>query len=105
MKQHLHPQAVGFEGGSSQPRSTELILPDKDASGLAAYLQLFTCVFSNASVSDMESRVAELEASVQVHPLWDVFFQLMCHPVPQVRFHNSPFPNPSCSTFSGHNAR
>jgi hypothetical protein len=81
----LHPQALGFEAGTSQQRSTELILPDKDASGLAAYLQLFTRVFSNASLSDTEAWVAELEGSIQVQHLWDLFFQLMCHPVPQVR--------------------
>ena len=48
------------------------------------YLHLFTCVFSNASLNETETWMAELESSVQVPHLWDLFFQLMCHPVPQV---------------------
>ena len=81
-------QTLGYEGGSSQQRSTELILPDKDASGLAAYLYLFTCVFSNAPLNETETWLAELESSVQVQHLWELFFQLMCHPVPQVLLHS-----------------
>ena len=69
----------------SLPRQQhDLRLPETDAEGLAAYLHLFTQIFSTASVADIESWTSQLEASIRKQPLWGIFFQLMCHPVPQV---------------------
>lgn len=67
-------------------------MPDADARGLAAYLAVFARVFANAAASDVERWTAELEALVGVRPLWHLFFQLMCHPVPQAS-HAQPLPN------------
>lgn len=69
----------------SLPRQQqEMRLPETDAEGLASYLHLLTQIFSTASVSDVESWISQLEASIKKQPLWAIFFQLMCHPVPQV---------------------
>ena len=79
----MRTQALGHEGGSQQ-RGTELVVPEEDARGLAAYLELFAQIFREASLADVEAWTSELEGLVNVRPLWELFFQLMCHPVPQV---------------------
>lgn len=68
-----------------QQRPPELVVPDEDARGLAAYLRLFARILSEASLADVEAWRLELEGVTNVRPLWEIFFQLMCHPVPQVR--------------------
>ena len=78
----VYAQALGHEGGSQQ-RGTDLIVPEEDARGLAAYLELFAQIFREASLADIEAWTSELEGLVNVRPLWEIFFQLMCHPVPQ----------------------
>lgn len=62
----------------------ELMVPDSDASALAAYLQLLARVVSNGPPARVPSWVAAWEAQSLVSPLWELLFQLMCHPVPQV---------------------
>ena len=74
----------GSQELSLQRQQQELRLPETDADGLASYLHLLTQIFSTASVSDVESWISQLEASIKKQPLWAIFFQLMCHPVPQV---------------------
>lgn len=75
---------VGHDAPQAQQRGSELIVPQQDAEGLAAYLSLFTQIFSIAPVSSIATWTAQLESSTKAQPLWAVFFQLMCHPVPQV---------------------
>lgn len=41
-------------------------------------------VFRDCDFSQVEGWVGTLEEQSQITPLWEVFFQLMCHPVPQV---------------------
>lgn len=74
-------QEFGIE---QQNRSGELVISLKDASAMRAYLQLLTKILNSASSSDFDSFVAALEQTVQVKPLWSLFLQLMCCPVPQV---------------------
>ena len=42
-------------------------------------------VFRDCDSSQVEGWVSTLEEQSQITPLWEVFFQLMCHPVPQVQ--------------------
>ena len=76
-------QAVHPDAGTNTS-SAELIVPEEDALGLAAYLNLFARIFVEGSLADVDQWTAELEALVNVRPLWEIFFTLMCHPVPQV---------------------
>ena len=62
----------------------EEIIPADDAAGLAAFLHLLACVLRNAEAGEMEERVRQLEGIAGVAPLWELLFQLMCFPVPQV---------------------
>lgn len=41
-------------------------------------------VFRDCDPNQVEGWVRDLEGQSQISPLWEVFFQLMCHPVPQV---------------------
>ncbi|KAI9686475.1 MAG: hypothetical protein M1812_008596, partial [Candelaria pacifica] len=73
----------GQDAHQQPQRSTELIVPEQDAEGLAAYLHLFTRIFSTAPIAAVITWTAQLETATKAQPLWGVFFQLMCHPVPQ----------------------
>lgn len=42
-------------------------------------------VFRDCAPSQVEGCMSTLEEQSQITPLWEVFFQLMCHPVPQVQ--------------------
>ena len=68
----MRTQALGHEGGSQQ-RGTELVVPEEDARGLAAYLELFAQIFREASLADVEAWTSELEGLVNVRPLWELF--------------------------------
>ena len=41
-------------------------------------------VFRDCEGGEVEGWVRDLEEQSHIAPLWEVFFQLMCHPVPQV---------------------
>lgn len=60
------------------------IVPEADAAGLVAYLRLFTRVMRDGAPGAVAAWLHALEEAAGVAPLWEVFFQLMCHPVPQV---------------------
>ena len=53
-------------------------------------------VFRDCDPNQVEGWVQDLEEQSQISPLWEVLFQLMCHPVPQVtnafsaRLHQTP---------------
>lgn len=81
--QLIHVLQSGQEVSQTQ-QLAELRLPEKDAEGLAAYLHLFARIFSTASLQDLEAWSVQLETQTNRQPLWSVFFQLMCTPVPQV---------------------
>ena len=66
----------------------EEIIPASDAAGLAAFLHLLACVLRNAEAGEMEERIRQLEVIAGVAPLWELLFQLMCFPVPQVNPQN-----------------
>ena len=66
-------------------------MPDSDAQALVAYLKLLAKVFREGSVLGEGSSTSPviawmhvLEEETGARPLWEVMFQLMCHPVPQV---------------------
>ena len=64
-----------------------MLVPDADVQGLAAYLRLFRRVFEQGAPTEVGAWMHALESEVGASPLWEVFFQLMCHPVPQVLLH------------------
>ena len=75
-----------------QLRHPEGVVPDSDAQALVAYLKLLAKVFREGSVPGEGSSTSPviawmhvLEEETGARPLWEVMFQLMCHPVPQVR--------------------
>ena len=41
-------------------------------------------VFRDGAASQIGSWISELQSESSITPLWEVMFQLMCHPVPQV---------------------
>lgn len=61
------------------------IVPEADVAGLAAFLRLFARVMANGAAGLVAGWVHALEEECAVSPLWEVFVQLMCHPVPQAR--------------------
>ena len=74
-----------------QPRHPEGVVPSSDAQALVAYLNLLAKVFREGSVPSEGSSTGPVVAWMHVledetgaRPLWEVMFQLMCHPVPQV---------------------
>ena len=74
-----------------QLRHPEGVVPDSDAQALVAYLKLLAKVFREGSVPGEGSTASPviawmhvLEEETGARPLWEVMFQLMCHPVPQV---------------------
>lgn len=74
-----------------QLRHPEGVVPDSDAQALVAYLKLLAKVFREGSVPGEGSSTSPviawmhvLEEETGARPLWEVMFQLMCHPVPQV---------------------
>ena len=74
-----------------QLRHPEGVVPDSDARALVAYLKLLAKVFREGSVPGEGSSTSPviawmhvLEEETGARPLWEVMFQLMCHPVPQV---------------------
>ncbi|KAK9829639.1 hypothetical protein WJX72_007011 [[Myrmecia] bisecta] len=69
--------------GESAAQAVEFMLPQSDAQGLAAYVRLFARVIQEGSEADVVAWVHTLEEDIQASPLWEVLFQLMCHPVPQ----------------------
>ena len=70
---------------ADQSKPAELVVSTRDATGLRAYLRILTIILKTASASDFDLFVSDLEQLVQIKPLWSLFLQLMCHPVPQVR--------------------
>ena len=66
------------------------MVPAGDAAALAAYVRLLGVVASSGSAGQRAARLAAWEQSAQVAPLWELLFQLMCCPVPQVRFPMRP---------------
>jgi len=42
-------------------------------------------VFRDGAASQVGAWISELQSESSISPLWEVMFQLMCHPVPQVR--------------------
>jgi len=42
-------------------------------------------VFRDGAASQVGGWMSELQSESSISPLWEVMFQLMCHPVPQVR--------------------
>jgi hypothetical protein len=60
-------------------------VPEADAAGLAAYLRLFARVMAGGADGAVAGWAAALEEEAGVAPLWELLFQLMCHPVPQAR--------------------
>ncbi|KAK9817460.1 hypothetical protein WJX74_003584 [Apatococcus lobatus] len=69
---------------SAENKLEEEIVPASDAAGLAAFLDLLACVLRNTEEGEIEERVRQLETIAGVAPLWELLFQLMCFPVPQV---------------------
>ena len=67
-----------------QGKGQELVISDRDAAALQAYLGLLTAILRAAAEGDFENCIAELEQMSQNKPLWSLLLQLMCHPVPQV---------------------
>ncbi|CAK0757624.1 hypothetical protein CVIRNUC_002556 [Coccomyxa viridis] len=74
----------------SQPRHPEGVVPNSDAQALVAYLNLLAKVFREGNVPGEGSSTGPVVAWMHVledetgaRPLWEVMFQLMCHPVPQ----------------------
>lgn len=74
-----------------QLRHPEGVVPDSDAQALVAYLKLLAKVFREGSAPSEGSTASPviawmhvLEEETGARPLWEVMFQLMCHPVPQV---------------------
>ena len=60
------------------------MVPASDAAALAAYVRLLAQVAAAGSMEQQAARLAAWEQSAQVAPLWELLFQLMCYPVPQV---------------------
>ena len=56
---------------------------------MVAYLRLFARVMAGGAAGAVVGWVHALEEEVGVAPLWEVLFQLMCYPVPQVRSQGS----------------
>ena len=80
-----HP---GVNRGGAPPhhhRPLDLMVPESDARALAAYLHLLTRVLRNGPPQRVPAWVADWETQSLVTPLWELLFQLMCHPVPQAR--------------------
>ncbi len=63
-------------------------MPANDAAGMAAFLHLLAAVLRNAEEGEAGERVRQLEAKAGLAPLWELLFQLMCFPVPQVTLLN-----------------
>lgn len=73
------------------------MVPESDAQALGAYLHLLARVVARGPPARVQAWVGEWEALCLVTPLWELPFQLMCHPVPQVSApHPPPRPLGSC---------
>ena len=64
----------------------EEIVPANDAAGMAAFLRLLAAVLRSAEEGERGERIRFLEAKAGLgsSPMWELLFQLMCFPVPQV---------------------
>ena len=84
-------QQENAQAQHSQLRNPEGVVPDSDTQALVAYLALLAKVFREGNVpsegsagSPVIAWMHVLEEETGARPLWEVMFQLMCHPVPQV---------------------
>ena len=69
----------------SRPGPADALVPESDAAGLTAFLRLLARVFGEGGADEAAAWMRLLEEEAGVAPLWEPLFQLMCHPVPQVR--------------------
>ncbi|KAK9838304.1 hypothetical protein WJX81_003260 [Elliptochloris bilobata] len=77
------PQIAGNGAATEVGAGGAAIVPEADAAGMVAYLRLFARVMAGGAPGAVAGWVRALEEEVGVAPLWEVLFQLMCHPVPQ----------------------
>ncbi len=84
-------QADRSVGGRDDPQSrttttsaTPSTMPESDAQALTAFLQLLARVVGQGAREHVRMWLREVEEAVGVSPLWELFFQLLCHPVPSV---------------------
>ena len=82
--QHLDTMPCAQGGQDSQARRPELMVPASDSAALAAYVRLLASLAASGSLEQRAQRLASWEQAAQVAPLWELLFQLMCYPVPQV---------------------
>ena len=61
--------------------AAECVLSQTNADVQKVWLQ----VFRDGAASQVGAWMSELQSESSISPLWEVMFQLMCHPVPQVR--------------------
>ncbi|KAL3148728.1 hypothetical protein ABBQ38_014140 [Trebouxia sp. C0009 RCD-2024] len=80
---NLYSQQPDQEQEQPQQARQDCLAPPEDVAGLSAFLRLFSQVFRDCDASQVEGWMTTLEDQSQIRPLWEVFFQLMCHPVPQ----------------------
>ncbi|KAL0044481.1 hypothetical protein WJX82_009054 [Trebouxia sp. C0006] len=73
----------GDEGQEGQQTHKDCLVPPEDVAGLSAFLALFSQVFRDGAASQVGGWMSELQSESSIGPLWEVMFQLMCHPVPQ----------------------
>lgn len=66
-----------------QQRPLDLVMPSCDAMGMCAFLRLFSRIMSQCHPDEAVIWIQQLEEEAGVTPVWEIFFQLMCCPVPQ----------------------
>ncbi|DBA92469.1 TPA: hypothetical protein ACH3X1_002702 [Trebouxia sp. C0004] len=71
------------ENQEGQQPHRDCLVPPEDVAGLSAFLALFSQVFRDGAPSQVGAWISELQSESSISPLWEVMFQLMCHPVPQ----------------------